>query len=84
MYYCVEFGRLLRKHREEKKYTRETLAEICDISDRCISNIERGVSEPKLGTLIKLCKQCDIDMRLLADLNIDEEVHTDDLQLQIR
>lgn len=57
---------------------------MCNISDRCISNIERDVFEPKLGMLIKLCKQCDIDMRLLTELNIDEEVHTDDLQLQMR
>lgn len=73
MSYCIEFGKLLRQYRTNKKYTRETLAELCDISDKCISNIERGVSEPKLSTLIKLCKQCDIDMNLLTNLNVKED-----------
>lgn len=75
MCYRNEFGKLLRKHRKDKRYTRETLAELCNISDKCISNIERGVSEPRLGTLIKLCKNCDIDMRLLTELTIEEEVN---------
>ena len=71
--YCKQFGIILRHYRENKNYTREALAELCDISDRCISNIERGISEPKLGTLVKLCTSCEIDIGLLSSLVIEEE-----------
>ncbi len=71
--YCQQFEILLRNYRKNQNYTRETLAELCDISDRCISNIERGVSEPKLGTLLKLCTRCEIDIGLLGSLVIEEE-----------
>lgn len=53
--YCKEFGVLLRTYRENKHYTCEMLAELCNIGVRCINNIERGVSDPKLSTVIKLC-----------------------------
>lgn len=72
--YRKQFGSILRHSRESKNYTRETLAELCDISDRCISNIERGVSEPKLGTAIKLCTACGIDIGTLGTLITEEEM----------
>ena len=71
--YCKQFGIILRHYRENKNYTRETLAELCNVSDRCISNIERGISEPKLGTLVKLCTGCGIDIGLVGSLTIEEE-----------
>ncbi|MDE5742369.1 MAG: helix-turn-helix domain-containing protein [Oscillospiraceae bacterium] len=73
MYYSVElFGLLLRRHRENKRLSREYLAELCDISDRCISNIERGKSDPKLSTVLKLCSKCDIDVGKLSELKVEE------------
>ena len=73
MYYSVElFGLLLRRHRENKRLSREYLAELCDISDRCISNIERGKSDPKLSTVLKLCSECDIDVGKLSELKAEE------------
>lgn len=83
MSYHEEFGAMVRSYREKKHYSREKLAEICDISDRCISNIERGVSEPKLGTTINLCNACGIDTGLLKYLKNDD-VHDDDSVLLIR
>lgn len=71
---CVKFGIILRKYRENKNYTREYLAEICDISDRCISNIERGIYDPKLSTVLKLCESCDIDTGLLPKLKNGDDI----------
>ena len=75
--YRADFGVLVRSHRENKHYSRETLAELCGISDRCISNIERGISCPKLDTVVDLCKACGIDIGLLNFLK-DDNVHSDD------
>lgn len=61
MCYEEEFGLMVRKYREKKKLSREQLAEMCKISTRCISNIERGVAEPKLGTALRICYICGIN-----------------------
>lgn len=60
------------------------LEKLYDISSRCISNTEQYVSTFKSDALVKSYTPCDINMKALAELNIDEEVHTDDLQLQLR
>lgn len=70
-------GFLIRLHRE-KKYSREKCAEYCDLSERCISNIERGIADPKFSTVVKLCKTCDIDIKdlyeeYLKELNKSDE-----------
>ncbi len=61
MCYKEEFGMMVRKCRERKKLSREQLAEMCEISERCVSNIERGVAEPKLGTALRICCICGIN-----------------------
>lgn len=50
-----KFGELLRKHRRNKHLSIERLAELCEVSSRSLSNTERGFSEPKLMTALKLC-----------------------------
>ena len=80
MSYCADCGVLIRKYREDNRYSMEKLAELCDISDRCIGNIERGVSNPKLDTVVKLCKACGIDIGLLSFLK-DDDVQGDSLLL---
>jgi transcriptional regulator with XRE-family HTH domain len=75
--YRADFGVLVRNYRENKRYSREALAELCGISDRCISNIERGISNPKLDTVVNLCSVCGIDIGLLNFLK-DDDVHSDD------
>ena len=83
MSYCADFGALVRRYREEKHYSREKLAELCGISDRCISNIERGISNPKFDTVVKLCNACGIDTGLLKSLK-DDDVHSDESVLLTR
>ena len=68
MCFNEKFGLFLRNCREDKKLSREKLAEICDISDRCISNIERGVSDPKITTAAKLFVALEVDTDLLKDI----------------
>ncbi len=69
MCYKEEFGLMVRKYREKKKLSREQLAEMCEISERCVSNIERGVAEPKLGTVLRICCICGINTGELRATN---------------
>lgn len=69
MCYKEEFGMMVRKCRERKKLSREQLAEMCEISERCVSNIERGIAEPKLGTVLRICCICGINTGELSTTN---------------
>lgn len=39
---CVKFGIILRKYRENKNYTREYLAESCDIDTGLLPKLKNG------------------------------------------
>ncbi len=57
---CFGFGRMIRTKRRELKMNIEELAEKCERSEREVRDIELGKCEPKLGTVLRLCKACDI------------------------
>ncbi len=67
------FGRRLRDYREDNNLTREQLAERCDISDKCVSRIELGRSDPKLSTVLKLCQSLDLNVGFLSDFYPEKE-----------
>lgn len=48
-------GKRIRKAREEKGITQETLAESMDVSNAYISKIERGRTTVNLNNLDKIC-----------------------------
>ena len=47
-------GEQIRKHRKQKKYTLEQLAEKLDVSTTFIGQIERAKGIPSLETLVKI------------------------------
>ncbi|MBQ4630198.1 MAG: helix-turn-helix transcriptional regulator [Clostridia bacterium] len=61
-------GQLIRRYRQERKYSLEKLAEYCELSDRSLSDIERGISIPKASTLLDICRVLHIDAGDLAEL----------------
>lgn len=61
------YGDMVNKKRISKNLAEEVLAEICDISDRELRNIEAGRVVPKLDTAIKLAYALDMDV---GELNV--------------
>ena len=49
--------------REERKLTMEKLAYESGISKGGLSEIERGMKEPRLSTLLKICETLDISIK---------------------
>lgn len=49
-----KYGLFIHDKRISRGFTEEKLAELCDISDREVRNIESGYSIPKLDTALKL------------------------------
>lgn len=57
---ALAFGRHLRRIREEKGWTLEQFAEAARLNYLQIGHIERGASDPKLATIVKLAKALEV------------------------
>ena len=53
---AIEFGRHVRKIREDRGWTLEHFAEVSKLNELQIGHIERGASDPKLSTILKLAR----------------------------
>ena len=68
-----KFGKLIRDNRENKNLSQEQLAEKCRVTDKSISNIELGKSDPKLSTIMRICNVLDIDVKILTEFTFMED-----------
>lgn len=53
-------GKILREYRLKNDYTQEKVSELTGLAPRYISQIERGLSNGTLDTLIKFCNAYNI------------------------
>ena len=67
------FGKLIRDSRENKNMSQEQLAEKCNVTDKSISNIELGKSDPKLSTVMRICNVLEIDVNALTEFTFMED-----------
>lgn len=56
----IHIGKILKQYRLQKDYTQEKASEITGLAPRYISQIERGLSNGSIETLIKFCDAYDI------------------------
>jgi len=56
----IAFGRVLKKYREDKGLTQEKLGGEAEYHSTYISQLERGLKQPSLTTIIVLAKCLDI------------------------
>ncbi len=59
------FGEILRKKRKEANYSQEKLAFECGLDRTYISLLERGLRQPTLVTVFKICGQLKIKPHVL-------------------
>ena len=55
-----QLGSLLRNQRKLQGLPIEQLAELCDVSSRCIGNLELNKSIPKADTFLTICRELNI------------------------
>jgi transcriptional regulator with XRE-family HTH domain len=53
---AIKFGKRVRELRESSNRTLEQLAEAAGMNELQVGHIERGASDPKLSTILKLAK----------------------------
>ena len=59
--YSIALGNAVKEARTESKLTQEQIADMLDIDSRTISQIERGLGNPKLETLYPLIRLLNVD-----------------------
>ena len=59
--YSISLGNAVKEARTESKLTQEQIADMLDIDSRTISQIERGLGNPKLETLYPLIRILNVD-----------------------
>lgn len=67
---CTILGSSIKKLREQKKITQESLAELADIHTSYIGQIERGLRYPSLKVLFKIADALNVKpAELLKNIN---------------
>lgn len=79
-------GKKLREARQAKGFTQHALAEIADIGDVYLGEIERGLKMPSLNIFIKLIEALNIsaDYVLRDELTSGKEYVHDELTRKLR
>lgn len=65
-----ELSRLLREERQAKGLSMTSVAEKAGLSQQMVSYVERGMRQPTLDTLLRICEAMDLELpKLLDDAN---------------
>lgn len=59
-----EIGDTVRERRKFLKITQEDLAEISGISERTLRDVEKGLANPELESLMKLCEVLGLEITI--------------------
>lgn len=62
-----QFAKVLQELRHERGLSQEELAEKCNLHDRYISFLERGLRQPTITTIFKLAKALNISPSKLIE-----------------
>ncbi len=63
----VAFGARLRELRVERGITQEELGRRTALSQKAVSGFERGLHEPRLGSIMRLARGLDVTPGVLLD-----------------
>ena len=67
----IMFGLKVKTLREHRKLSQSKLAELIDISDNTLSNIETGRYYPRIDTLVAMSKALNVSLHFLVDEGYD-------------
>lgn len=57
-------GGIIQSRRKARKIAQEQLADIAGISTRTLRDIEKGIANPELETLMKICNVLGMDIKI--------------------
>jgi y4mF family transcriptional regulator len=60
----LTIGNSLQSRRKSRKIAQEQLADIAGISPRTLRDIEKGIANPELETLMKICNVLGMEIKI--------------------
>lgn len=57
-------GGIIQSRRKARKIAQEELADIAGISPRTLRDIEKGIANPELETLLKICNVLGMEIKI--------------------
>ncbi len=67
------FGLIVRRHREQRRWSQEVLADAAGLNRSYLGEVERGDAMPSLATIAKLAQALGISLsELMADCELSE------------
>ena len=77
----MNIGEKIRNTREDMDLSQYDMAKMIPMNQSNYSKIERGVQEPSMTQLRRICQILKLDPRYLLDLGIYETVTLEDIKL---
>lgn len=66
-------AKIFKEYRIKNNYTQEQVAELSNLSAKCISQLERGISGGTLETILKLCNVYKVSPNTILKPFLDEK-----------
>ena len=76
----MDFGKKIRDRREDLDYSQKDMAAMIPMTQSNYSKIERGVQEPSMEQLRRICQILQLDPRYLLELDDFEGVTAQDIK----
>ncbi len=77
----MNIGEKIRNAREDKDLLQNDMAKLIPMNQSSYSKIERGVQEPSLEQLRRICQILELDPRYLLGLGEYEQISAKDMKL---
>ena len=77
----MNIGEKIRAAREDKDLMQTDMAKLIPMNQSNYSKIERGVQEPSLEQLRRICQILELDPRYLLNLGEYEQISSEDIKL---
>ncbi|MBO5091289.1 MAG: helix-turn-helix transcriptional regulator [Clostridia bacterium] len=77
----MDLGTKIRNAREDMDLLQSDMAELIPMNQSNYSKIERGIQEPSMEQLRRICQILRLDPRYLLDLNEFESISNEDKKL---
>ena len=77
----MAFGEKIRSAREDMDLSQREMANLIPMNQSNYSKIERGVQEPSIEQLRRICQILKLDPRYLLDIDEYETISAEDMKL---
>ena len=77
----MDFGKKIRDRREDLDYSQKDMANLIPMNQSNYSKIERGIQEPSMEQLRRICQILKLDPRYLLELDDFEGITAEDIRI---